>query len=538
MGKKVRNSHVIIGCCLRERTILRSRLNCVPSCVISNLWIFIVLLLAGHTDGIVHNNRNTWIRSSTLSLPSLPSFTRRGIKFTRDKKNSKDRKFEVKMMSTENIESSSESFIGTSLASSYVIYMMNERRWKLMPIDNPNISSSPLVGTQALEALRSIPRQEENDGSIVLECLVSNDENDRQNTIVTVQVEYNHQKNAVKDNKKDDDGLISVLSRILVQSTIHKGNIQKGIFTKDTVYENKKPSNALMNATTTVSLPGSNGQTVTIPIHHKDDYNPCLLFQDLLPSSMKGESIQNIEMNDLVNQNGQSVGHVPRLFVHQYNLLHCGIGLIVIQPQPKHQQENTDNGDFSPQTMKGASLYCHRRTDTKRIFPSLYDMFVGGVCTAGEGLLETAYRELEEELGLSRKEAFSKQPLFSCICCTSYNRCVVAVYSYQFDQSKDIVQWQPEEVAWGELVPYTIVERAAKACIDRYQQSGKWPGNLLPDDYHSQQPTSELCSNDDEKVEEQIPIWDFVPDGLLVWEAWLYWCQKQHESQSQPQMQN
>ncbi|MEV0220114.1 NUDIX domain-containing protein [Streptomyces sp. NPDC050704] len=46
-------------------------------------------------------------------------------------------------------------------------------------------------------------------------------------------------------------------------------------------------------------------------------------------------------------------------------------------------------------------LFVHRRTATKLVFPSLYDMFVGGVVGAGETYDEAALREAEEELGVS-----------------------------------------------------------------------------------------------------------------------------------------
>ncbi|MEU0255699.1 NUDIX domain-containing protein [Streptomyces sp. NPDC006184] len=46
-------------------------------------------------------------------------------------------------------------------------------------------------------------------------------------------------------------------------------------------------------------------------------------------------------------------------------------------------------------------LFVHRRTATKLVFPSLYDMFVGGVVGAGESYDAAALREAEEELGVS-----------------------------------------------------------------------------------------------------------------------------------------
>ncbi len=47
------------------------------------------------------------------------------------------------------------------------------------------------------------------------------------------------------------------------------------------------------------------------------------------------------------------------------------------------------------------AAFVHRRTPTKLVFPSLYDMFVGGVVGAGESYDSAALREAEEELGVS-----------------------------------------------------------------------------------------------------------------------------------------
>lgn len=46
-------------------------------------------------------------------------------------------------------------------------------------------------------------------------------------------------------------------------------------------------------------------------------------------------------------------------------------------------------------------IFVHRRTATKLVFPSHYDMFVGGVVGAGETYDEAALREAEEELGVT-----------------------------------------------------------------------------------------------------------------------------------------
>lgn len=45
--------------------------------------------------------------------------------------------------------------------------------------------------------------------------------------------------------------------------------------------------------------------------------------------------------------------------------------------------------------------FVHRRTPTKQVYPSQYDMFVGGVVAAGESYDAAALREAGEELGVT-----------------------------------------------------------------------------------------------------------------------------------------
>jgi NUDIX domain-containing protein len=42
-------------------------------------------------------------------------------------------------------------------------------------------------------------------------------------------------------------------------------------------------------------------------------------------------------------------------------------------------------------------IWVHRRTDTKDVYPGLYDMVVGGVLASGEAWEDGARRELKEE---------------------------------------------------------------------------------------------------------------------------------------------
>ena len=174
------------------------------------------------------------------------------------------------------------------------------------------------------------------------------------------------------------------------------------------------------------------------------------------------------------------------------------------------------------------------RAAIKRIFPSLYDMFVGGVSLANEPPELTARREVAEELGLSDAldDTTSKlsDPILKCVVCTAYNRCVVTLYSYTMDTAEEAVTWQEEEVDWGDFVPYDVVCAAADRSIQRFASQKTWPGTYPPIQSRYQG-SLELRNpgniDDDAAVSHETENdidwmeWDFVPDGLLVWEAWL-----------------
>jgi isopentenyldiphosphate isomerase len=93
-------------------------------------------------------------------------------------------------------------------------------------------------------------------------------------------------------------------------------------------------------------------------------------------------------------------------------------------------------------SLDGTRLYVHRRTDTKDVYPGLYDPTCGGVVAAGETPDECAVRELAEELGISATPRFRfKTPFVD-----GTIRYVAHVYDVRSDGP---FVHQPEEVAWG-----------------------------------------------------------------------------------------
>jgi 8-oxo-dGTP pyrophosphatase MutT (NUDIX family) len=79
---------------------------------------------------------------------------------------------------------------------------------------------------------------------------------------------------------------------------------------------------------------------------------------------------------------GRVVGAAPRSQVYAEGLWHGSAGVLV---------RSTD----------GQRLYVHRRTDTKAVFAGLHDCLAGGVIDPGETPLQTATRELREELSIT-----------------------------------------------------------------------------------------------------------------------------------------
>lgn len=410
---------------------------------------------------------------SFLSKPSKPRIDRirRPLLPTRERSIAPMSKVDVSsreiyLAETPGMSDADARFV--SLASSYRIDISSspEREtWSLVPITA--IKGAPVGISEGAQAKRALMSKESTDTiAAILQCVW-----DGGDSLVVSEV----------DESNVDSSLVATLSRIMAQRLAsHHENASKEwtvLFPDD-------------STVITESLISEAGVRT--------------LFESILDSS-------NVELVDMVARDGTPLGIVPRPLIHSFNLLHRGIGMVVTKDAMITASGVTE---FPP-------LYVHRRTDTKRIFPSLYDMFVGGISTTGEDAKTTAAREVAEELGIERAltdpNALSS-PLFDCIVTTSYNRCVVTVFCFQFDSLQDSIAWQKEEVAWGDFVPYSVVESSARLCIQRMVSlSGYWPGESPYALTLDSRPVDRYGNADD------WIMWDYVPDGLLVWEAWLRW---------------
>ncbi|WP_367131618.1 MULTISPECIES: NUDIX domain-containing protein [Streptomyces] len=129
------------------------------------------------------------------------------------------------------------------------------------------------------------------------------------------------------------------------------------------------------------------------------------------------------EVLDIVDEQDRVVGQAPRGEAYARGLRHRCVFVLARDGEGR--------------------IFVHRRTAGKLVFPSRYDVFVGGVVGAGESYDEAALREAEEELGVSGLPA--PTPLFRFLYEGEGGSWWSAVYEVRCDLA---VSPQVSEVAW------------------------------------------------------------------------------------------
>ncbi|GGW41230.1 MULTISPECIES: NUDIX hydrolase [Streptomyces] len=157
------------------------------------------------------------------------------------------------------------------------------------------------------------------------------------------------------------------------------------------------------------------------------------------------------EILDVVDEHDRVVAQLPRGQVYAENLRHRCVFVRARDAEGR--------------------IFVHRRTPTKLIFPSLHDMFVGGVVGAGETYDDAALREAEEELGVSGLP----RPEF--------------LFKFLYDGGARGTWWSAVYEVRCELPVNPQVEEVA------------WHAFLT-----------------EEEVEGHLGDWEWVPDGLAAYE--------------------
>jgi isopentenyldiphosphate isomerase len=127
---------------------------------------------------------------------------------------------------------------------------------------------------------------------------------------------------------------------------------------------------------------------------------------------------------DHLDRDGNTIGVVTRAEMRQRRLWHRSTYVLVFDTHSR--------------------LFVHLRTPTKDVYPSYWDVTIGGVLAAGESFDEGARREVREELGID----IPVEPLFPFR--YEDERCAVhgMVYRALHDGPFHL---QPEEIVRGEF---------------------------------------------------------------------------------------
>jgi len=132
------------------------------------------------------------------------------------------------------------------------------------------------------------------------------------------------------------------------------------------------------------------------------------------------------ELVDVIDDAGRTVGVVTRAHMRVKRLPHRCTYVLVF------------NGR--------GELFIHLRTPTKDVYPSHWDVCIGGVVAAGESYSEGVIREVREELGIEA----SPMELFPFR--YADERSVVQGMVYRLDHEGPF-RLQPEEIVRGEFIP-------------------------------------------------------------------------------------
>jgi isopentenyldiphosphate isomerase len=149
------------------------------------------------------------------------------------------------------------------------------------------------------------------------------------------------------------------------------------------------------------------------------------------------------DLVDVIDDSGQTISTVTRGEMRSRRLPHRCTYILVFN--------------------RRGELFVHLRTATKDVYPSHWDIAVGGVLAAGESFAEGARRELAEELGIDAEP----EELFPFRYADARSVVQAMVYRLVHDGP---FRLQPEEIVRGEFVP--LAEVAGRAAREPFCPDG------------------------------------------------------------------
>jgi isopentenyldiphosphate isomerase len=134
------------------------------------------------------------------------------------------------------------------------------------------------------------------------------------------------------------------------------------------------------------------------------------------------------ELVDVIDEAGNTIAVVTRREMRERRLPHRCTYVLVFNAR--------------------GELFIHLRTSTKDVYPSHWDVAIGGVLAAGESFAQGARREIKEELGIDA----DAEELFPVV--YADERTSVSAMAYRLVHEGPF-RLQVEEIVRGEFVPVT-----------------------------------------------------------------------------------
>ena len=138
------------------------------------------------------------------------------------------------------------------------------------------------------------------------------------------------------------------------------------------------------------------------------------------------------ELVEIVDRDNTPIGAVTRRIMRQQNLIHRASYILVFNRQ--------------------GQLFIQKRTATKDMYPGYWDLAAGGVVQTGETYLESAARELREELGVA---GVKLRHLFDQYFEDEHNKVWGRVFSCIHNGPFTL---QTEEIDYGRFIPLSEIE--------------------------------------------------------------------------------
>jgi len=172
-------------------------------------------------------------------------------------------------------------------------------------------------------------------------------------------------------------------------------------------------------------------------------------------SEVAHRAASDAELIAWVDRQDQLLGSLPRAELRERGLIGRGTYILLFN--------------------SAGELCVHRRTLSKAIYPGYWDVAAGGMVQADESYVESAARELEEELGVAGVELTAHEQFFFD---QPDNRLWCAVFSAVWDGP---LKLQPEEVIEARFIAVDQVLRQTAEkpyCPDSLAALKRYLGNV------------------------------------------------------------